>query len=262
MSNIELPGLSKETLPKGCQESRHCEKDKNAFGIAEIAFQQANIPLIDKLESFPRFATKRSLARFIVKEKLFKKILNINGIIIECGVFNGSGLFTWAQLSNIYEPTNYNRKIVGFDTFEGFPNVNNEADNLGVLKSKKGDLKGSSLEEIQISIEKYQKERHLSHLKNIHLFKGDFNNTAPEFVKNNPQIIISLLYLDFDLYEPTKKALELFLPKMPRGSIIVFDELNCESFPGETRALQEVIGIQKYEIKRFPIDPWISYLQL
>jgi hypothetical protein len=248
-------------LPNDAHKGRHSDKDRNAYGLAERAFESSSISLLDKLETFPRFSSKRSLARFIAKEKLFERILHINGIIVECGVFNGAGLFTWAQLSNIYEPINYNRKIVGFDTFEGFPNVN-AADNTGVLTSIAGDLKGSALEEIELSLEKYNNERHLSHIKNVELVKGDFNTTAEKYIERHQHTIISLLYLDFDLYEPTKKALDLFLPRMPKGAIVAFDELNCESFPGETLALLETIGIDKYEIKRFPFEPWISYIVL
>ena len=251
----------KMSTPNGVYEGRHSEKDKNSYNLAEKSFNQSTIPLIDKLEAFSRFTTKRSLARFIVKEKIFESILNVNGIIVECGVFNGAGLFTWAQLSSIYEPTNYSRKIVGFDTFDGFPSVN-EVDNTGVLVSKIGDLHGSKIEEIMLSLDKYNNERYLSHIKNVELIKGDFNKTAEQFLKRNPQTIVSLLYLDFDLYEPTKKALNIFLGRMPKGSIVAFDELNCESFPGETVAMNEVIGIKNYEMKRFPMDPWISYIVL
>ena len=253
--------LNDKSIPNGAFEGRHNINDKRAYGLAEHAFEKSTIPLLDKLETFPRFSTKRSLARFIAKEKIFEKILHVNGIIVECGVFNGAGLFTWAQLSNIYEPVNYNRKIVGFDTFEGFPNVSS-TDNTGILISKKGDLRGSVLEEIEISLEKYNNERHLHHIKTVHLVKGDFSATAEQYLESNPQTIISLLYLDFDLYEPTKKALELFLPRMPKGAIVAFDEINCETFPGETIAMQEIIGISKYEIKRFPFEPWISYIVL
>ena len=119
-------------------------------------------------------------------------------------------------------------------------------------------MKGSALEEIDLSVDKYNNERHLSHIRNVRLVKGDFNVTSEKYIENNQQTIISLLYLDFDLYEPTRKALELFLPIMPKGAIVAFDEINCESFPGETLALHEVVGINKYEIKRFPFEPWIS----
>lgn len=250
------------STPSDAHSGRHSPRDLITYELANVAFDRSSLSTIDKLENFPRFASKRSIARFIAKQKIFEKIISINGVIIECGVFNGAGLFTWAHLTNIYEPVNYNRKIVGFDTFEGFPSVNEKFDNSGVLASKKGDLKGSSLEEMQLSIDRYNNERHLSHIKNIQLVKGDFNATAPKFIAQNEHLIISLLYLDFDLYEPTKKALELFVPRMPRGAIIAFDELNCESFPGETKALLEVMGLAKYSIQRFTFEPWISYIEL
>lgn len=255
------PSTTNNSIPIGAFADRHTEKDLHSYTLAEKAFAESSIPLLDKLESFARFSTKRSIARFMAKEKLFEKILSTNGIIVECGVLNGAGLFTWAQLSNIYEPVNYNRKIVGFDTFEGFPNVHNK-DNTGVLTSKEGDLRGSSLKEIELSIEKFNSERHLAHIKNVELIKGDFNDTAVKYISNNQHLLVSLLYLDFDLYEPTKKALEIFLPRMPKGAVVAFDEINCDSFPGETIALNEVLGINNCEIKRFPFEPWISYIVL
>jgi len=91
----------------------------------------------------------------------------------------------------------------------------------------------------------------------VSLAKVDFNVTTELYLKSNQNIIISLLYLDFDLYEPTKKALEAFLPRMPKGAIVAFDEINCESFPDETLALHEVIGINKYKINILSFEPWI-----
>jgi hypothetical protein len=74
--------------------------------------------------------------------------------------------------------------------------------------------------------------------------------------------LVALLYLDFDLYEPTRKALEVFLPRMPKGAIVCFDELNCSAFPGETGALLEMLPIRETELRRFPFDPWISYFRI
>ncbi|MDF1613092.1 TylF/MycF/NovP-related O-methyltransferase [Stygiobacter electus] len=134
-------------------------------------------------------------------------------------------MFTWAQLSNIFEPTNYNRKIIGFDTFDGFPSTHKKDKNKD-LDAQIGDLKGCEIDEFKLSLEKYNNERHLSHIKNIELVKGDFNLTGEDFLKDNPHLLISLLYLDFDIYEPTKKALEIFLPRMCKGAVICFDQLN------------------------------------
>jgi hypothetical protein len=251
-----------ETAPNGTLKSRHSARDHSAYALAEAAFQHSSIPLIDKLEAFPRFTTKRSLARFLAKHEIFKKVLGTTGVIVECGVFNGAGLFTWAQLSNIYEPSNHTRKIIGFDSFEGFPSVNVQMDKSDILNSKPGDLHGSSLDELLMSVEKFDNERQISHIPNIDLIKGDFLESANRFLEANPQLIISLLYLDFDLYEPTKEALKLFLPRIPKRGVVAFDELNCNSFPGETIAMSEVMGIKDHCLNRFPFDPWISYIEL
>ncbi|MBU3568193.1 hypothetical protein [Polynucleobacter alcilacus] len=91
-----MPKESKAlAIPNGPYEGRHSAKDKNAYSLAEQAFEKSNISFLDKLESFPRFSIKRSLACFIAKENLFEQILHTNGIIVEFGVFNGAGLFTW-----------------------------------------------------------------------------------------------------------------------------------------------------------------------
>ena len=42
---------------------------------------------------------------------------------MEFGVRWGQNLVTLSNLRGIYEPFNYSRKIIGFDTFEGFPSV-------------------------------------------------------------------------------------------------------------------------------------------
>jgi len=68
-----------------------------------------------------------------------------------------------------------------------------------------------------------------------------------------------LLFLDFDLYEPTKTALEYFYPRMPKGSIIAFDELDNPLWPGETQAMIEFCKENKLRIQRLPFDPYIGY---
>ncbi len=72
-------------------------------------------------------------------------------------------------------------------------------------------------------------------------------------------MIVSLLYLDFDLYEPTKIALENFFPRMPKGSVIAFDELDNPLWPGETQAMIEFCKDHKLRIQRLPFDPYVGY---
>jgi hypothetical protein len=247
-----------QTGPGGTSQERHSARDREAYDAGRVAFESSRIDLLDRLEAFPRFSSKRSLARFLCRHELFRKVLDVNGAVVECGVFNGTGLFTWAQLANIYEPVNYNRKVIGFDTFEGFPSVSErDGDDFAA-----GDLRGESREVLELSIDKFNAERHLAHIPLIELVAGDFLETGPEYVRNNPHLLVSLLYLDFDLYEPTKAALEVFLPRMSRGALVCFDELNCANFAGETEAMLEAFDLDRHTIRRFPTDPWISYIQL
>lgn len=247
--------------PSGVNAFRHSPKDRDGYKQVSKAWSESSINDLDKLEAFARFSTKRSIARFLVKTEIFKSVLNINGSIVECGVFNGAGLFSWAMLSEIYEPVNHTRKIIGFDTFGGFPSVTNE-DNLSDYKSKKGDLRGDTLEALKESVSKHNLERNLSHIQKIELIQGDFMETGAEYLNNNPHTLISLLYLDFDLYEPTMEALKHFVPRMCSGSVIAFDELNCANFPGETLAYLESLRNKGLKLERSPIDPWISWVTL
>ena len=167
---------------------------------------------------------------------------------------------SWAQLSSIYEPYNHTRKIIGFDTFEGFSRLT-EQDNNHEKQYNEGDLStyDGIQEEITQAIELFDKNRPLSHMSKVELIKGDAVISIPEYIQNNPHTVISMLYLDFDVYEPTKIALENLVPRIPRGGVVAFDELNCKTFPGETLAVMEVLNISKLKLRKTNFDPWISY---
>jgi Macrocin-O-methyltransferase (TylF) len=238
-------------------------KDLAQMDLTEKTFLASSGSAIDKIDAFTKFISRRTLAKFLVRQEIFQKILPVNGSIVECGVLNGAGLFTYAHLSAIFEPVNHTRKVIGFDTFEGFEALSDKDLSTGISSHlTPGGLAGSSVEELQLAIELFDSNRPLSHIPKIELVKGDITKTAPEYLKNNPHLVVSLLYLDLDIYEPTKVAIETFLPRMPKGAIIVFDELNTQSFPGETLAVDEVLGLRNIKIERFPIDPYVSYCVL
>ena len=96
----------------------------------------------------------------------------------------------------------------------------------------------------------------------VHLIKGDVAQTIPDFLMRNRHLVVSLLFLDFDLYEPTKIAIENFVPRMPKGSVIAFDELDNPMWPGETLALLEAIGLHKISLRRLEWDPYVAFAVL
>ena len=82
-------------------------------------------------------------------------------------------------------------------------------------------------------------------------------------MKKNKHLIVALLFLDFDIYEPTRVALKNILPRMPKGSILAFDEINNAGWPGETLALvEEIEDLRKIKIETFHFDSTISYVVL
>ena len=71
--------------------------------------------------------------------------------------------------------------------------------------------------------------------------------------------MVALLYMDLDLYQPTLDTLKLVWERIPKGGIIVFDELNHEDYPGETMAAMEAIGIGNLRLKRLDISSMLAY---
>jgi len=217
-------------------------------------------PLSYIANNFCKYVRRQELTRFLFRYDIFTKILEIKGSIIECGVFSGNGLMAWSQLSTILEPIDFSRRIYGFDTFEGFPSIHQKDSRTDKANSKAGDIKDDCYEELTNCIELFNLNRLLSQFTKVTLIKGNFLETGETFLKENPHVLIALLYLDFDLYEPTKKALELFLPRMSRGSIIGFDEINNPDWPGETIALLESFDLKDIQIRKYNYEPNMSYI--
>lgn len=215
-----------------------------------------------KMENFPKYVRRQNLTRFLALYEIFKRVLNVKGSVVECGVHQGFGVMTWAKLSAILEPTNLTRRIYGFDTFEGFPSVAAQDRSKFSDHVATGDLAAGSYDEIMELSAIHDSTRFLGHVPKVNLTKGDATQTIPAFIDENPHLVVSLLFLDFDLYEPTKAALEHFLPRMPKGAIVAFDELDNPLWPGETNAMLEVCENHRLRLERLAFDPYIGFAVL
>ncbi len=242
---------------------RHTALEEQLFSKGKEYFEGSPLPTEVKLSNFPKYVRRQDLSRFLAKCSLFEKQVEVPGVVVECGSFVGGGLFTFAQCSAISEPYNHTRKIYSFDTFEGFPAVGGEDGN-PVAEAKQGDLATHPdvLREIRQGIALFDANRPLSHIAKIELVVGDAMETIPSFIESHRHVVVSLLYLDFDLYAPTRVALENFVPRMPKGAVLAFDELNCPNYPGETLALLDTLGVRGLALRKTTFDPWISYAVL
>ena len=230
----------------------------------ESYFQESPGAFTEKLENFAKYVPRQNLARFLARYEILKLVQNVQGSIVECGVLFGGGVMSFANLSVILEPYNFQRRIIGFDTFTGFPKIAEE-DMKGLTERKSAHLKEggfaapTAYEDLLRAINVFDMNRFLNHFPKVHIVKGDFAETSQKYLEEHPHLVVSCLYLDFDIYTPTKIAIEQFLPRIPKGGVLVFDELNEEAFPGETIAVMEMVKLSSLRVQRFTFEPRISY---
>jgi hypothetical protein len=235
------------------------DSEKGYIETLETFYANSTLSNVERLMNFAKYVPRQDIAKFVAKYEMFKRVLNVPGAVVECGVAFGGGLMTFAQLSAVLEPVNYQRRIIGFDTFEGFPSLSAKDREGTSPQAKVGGMSAPIYQELLDCIELYDRNRFLSHIQKVELVKGDVTVTIPQYLQKNPHLIISLLYLDLDLYEPTKVAVQYFLPRMPKGSLIAFDELNHPDWPGETLAVVEELGIGNLHLERFAFDTTRSF---
>ena len=167
------------------------------------------------------------------------------------------GLF--AALRGMYEPFNRHKKLVAFDTFKGFPEITSEDGTSPMMVEGELALTENYDQYLSKVIQNIENDNPLSHIKKFELVKGDATKTIHTYLNNNPETIISLAYFDFDLYKPTKECLEAIKPRLTKGSVVAFDELNDPDSPGETLALMEVFGLNNITLKRCRYASRVSY---
>ena len=191
-------------------------------------------------DQFLRETNVDRLQKIIAKYELFKKIINVPGDICECGVFRGSGIFTWVKLMMIFKPNN-NFKVVGFDLF---------GSNKVKLKFKyKIDKKVQAWHNSgTISQKDLLKKCKDWGFKNLKLYAGDVRKTTKKYVKENFGSRISLLYLDVDNYDGTLAILKNLYSKMSKGGLIVFDEYGFKGH-GESNAVDKFFEKKKVKLK-------------
>ena len=187
-------------------------------------------------------------------EFLREKLALIEGDVLEAGVWRGRSLLTSAIILRDNYPE---KKVIGFDTFSGFPLEYDERDepfqflkmyedgiiskehhiqiqkNLAHLRFIKGqdihsrnislseDFSGTNTEHILKKIE------YLG-LNNVRLVDGPFNQTMTGVHSEK----LAAVLLDCDLYRSYEFALNYVWEALSPGGIIYLDEYYSLKFPG------------------------------
>lgn len=243
-------------LPKFDYEAR----DKSHWEVLEQLFENGNHTIPNILMDWPAYVKRRNISRFLGHYELFKKVIDLPGSIVELGVFKGASFFTWAKLLETFCPADRQRKVFGFDHFEGLkPEQFCESD--GAIDQSVDKVPGgyaSIAEDIRTLVELHNADNLLPGKERCRLVEGDVFESIPKFLDENPGLSISLLHFDVDLYEPTKFGLEMLYPLVVPGGVICFDEYGEMPWQGETNAVNEYFETlpkdERPVIRKFPFS--------
>ncbi|MEO0973194.1 MAG: class I SAM-dependent methyltransferase [Pseudomonadota bacterium] len=227
--------------------------------LAEL-LEHSPIPpqyLIDNLSLYLR---RHQLGDLLSLVELYQQILERPGIIMEFGVLHGRHMATFTALRALYEPFNTLRRVVGFDTFTGFPDIA-EVDRVSPSAVPgRFAVTADGPDHLRAVLAAHESAEPYGHLERTAVIEGDVRETVPRFLEEHPDTIIALAYFDLDLYEPTRVVLDAIRPHLHKGSILAFDELDHPKWPGETRAVREAVDLLQLDLKLIPTrEPPITY---
>ena len=251
-------GVAERTLQMSFRASESERQERSDF---YRLFKESPIPNEQLLMHLALYMNRQTISQLLFMHELYQHILGIHGVIMEFGPRWGRNLALFESFRGIYEPFNHNRKIIGFDTFEGFPAVDKIKDGDSELVSEGTFSVTAGYDEYLDQVLSYhERESPISHLKKYEIVKGDVIETLPAYLERHPETIVALAYFDLDLYQPTKKCLQALKKHITRGAVLGFDELNYDQFPGETLAFREELGLDKFTVRRSNYSGTASYV--
>lgn len=249
MSDHNAPAGERSTYP---YISGHQKSAREQFSALLAA---TPIPSKELPRNLPLYLSGETLGDVLSCAELYQRILCVPGDIMEFGARWGRRLGLFVALRELLEPHNYTRRVVGFDTFSGFPEVGEADGSHPLIRPGSFSVSDGYLPYLVKVLEAHEGEGPWSHIQRFEVVAGDVRRTVPSYLEHHPECLISLAYFDLDLYEPTRECLIAVLDRMTQGSVIVFDELAQVTFPGETCAVREVLSIADIRLMRFPYHP-------
>ncbi|WP_345710824.1 TylF/MycF/NovP-related O-methyltransferase [Kineococcus glutinatus] len=208
--------------------------------------QDSPVPRDELLDQLPLFSSRHALGRVFMMQALYERILDVHGAVLVFGVRWGRDMAILQTLRAILEPNNTARRIIGFDTFSGFPAVSdqdggNQVGDFGVPPGYAQVLE-SILHQRDVEDGNLYPRREI--------VEGDVVESLPRWLREHPETVIAMAYFDMDLYEPTRAALDAIRPHVTRGTLVGFDEASHPLYPGETVALREAWGLPDVRLQR------------
>jgi hypothetical protein len=223
-------------------------------------FEQSPLPPDDLMVNLVLYMRSSTVAKLLWINELYELQRPLPGVIMEFGVWWGANLALFESLRAVHEPYNYTRRVIGFDTFTGYPAARPEDGADPRVQPGAYAVGAEHPSHLDAVLDCHERENPMAHIRKHELVAGDAGETVRSYLAAHPETIVALAYFDMQLYEPTKACLEAIRPHLVRGSVLAMDELNAREYPGETVALREPLGLDRYTMRRSRFLPDRTYL--
>lgn len=223
------------------------------------ALQNSPIPPHELIRNLGLYMLPMELKRYLFFADLYQQIVQVPGIIVEFGCRWGQNLAVLQSLRSILEPFHHRRLIVGFDTFDGFPEVTPEDGDADAVRRGAYGVSPQYQQYLEQLLALRESQSPLSEVRKFRVIKGRAEEEFAQYLEDHPETMVALAYFDMDLYQPTADCLRLLQGRLTQGSIVGFDELNHAAFPGETTAVRDVLGLDSVALRRSPWSADESY---
>jgi len=235
--------MNTSTTASQPKTDKFAELDKRYLnGRRELAEEVTFDNLFEIADHFGLYSGTQTIGRVLAIYEAFKQTLDVPGDIFEFGCWKGSNLLFMAKLLTLLQPSSI-KQVYGFDSFEGLQTFSSE-DGLDTKETFQNRYQGD-----QDTLQKFIRLHEMESW--VHLVVGNALDTIDEFDQSNQHSMASLAYIDFDLYDPCKKALEFSHRRLSTGGLIILDEALTETWKGEGQALREFLDQHKgdYEMQ-------------
>lgn len=171
------------------------------------------------------------MAKLLAHYELYRQITDLPGAVIELGVYKGASFMRFASFRDLLENA-HSRPLIGFDAFGRFPRegVEGSADRSFIERFEAAGGEGIARDDLETLLL-------AKGFGNTELVEGNIFQTLPDYLERHPALKVAFLHLDVDVYEPTAFALDMLLPRVVRGGLVVFDDYGLVD--GATRAADE-----------------------
>ncbi len=203
--------------------------------------------LFEIADHFGLYSGTQTIGRCLAIYEAFKQTLDVPGDIFEFGCWKGSNLLYLAKLLTLFQPNSI-KQVYGFDSFEGLQTFADE-DGAETKQTFQNRYQGNR-DVLEKFIRLYEMESW------VHLVVGNALETIGDFDRANRHTMLSISYIDFDLYEPCKAALDFSDGRLSVGGLIILDEALTDTWKGEGQALREFLERHRgdYEMQSNPIS--------